>query len=61
MICFADQAVKGIGKEAAKHYLKSLFGENKFANLNSKNREFLKTYFLKLYGEDFVNAMIADK
>jgi len=61
MICLADQAVKGIGKEAAKHYLKSLFGENKFANLNSKNREFLKTYFLKLYGEDFVNAMIAEK
>ena len=61
MICLADQAVKGIGKEAAKHYLKSLFGENKFANLNSKNREFLKTYFRKLYGEDFVNDMVADK
>ena len=61
MICLADQAVKSIGKEAAVHYLNSLFGELKFANLNAKNKEFLRTYWTKLFGEDYVNALLADK
>jgi len=61
MIYLADQSVKSIGKEASKQYLKSLFGENKFANLNSKNKEFLKAYWTKIFDEKYADDMIADK
>ncbi len=33
----------------------------KIANLNAKNKEFLRTYWTKLFGEDYVNALLADK
>lgn len=33
----------------------------KIANLNEKNKNFLRTYWTKLYGADYVNAMLADK
>ncbi len=61
MICLADQAIKSIGKEAAKHYINSLFGKLKFANLNSKNKEFLNAYWTKLFGQKYTDDMLADK
>jgi hypothetical protein len=33
----------------------------KIANLNAKNKEFLRKFWTKLYGEDYVNALLADK
>lgn len=33
----------------------------KIANLNKKNKGFLREYWTKLYGEDYVNALLADK
>jgi len=33
----------------------------KIANLNAKNKTFLKKYWTNLYGEDYVNALLADK
>ena len=33
----------------------------KVANLNAKNKEFLRKFWTKLYGEDYVNALLADK
>ncbi len=33
----------------------------KIANLNAKNKGFLREYWTKLYGEDYVSALLADK
>ncbi len=33
----------------------------KIANLDDKNKSFLKTYWKQLFGDDYVNAIIADK
>lgn len=33
----------------------------KIANLNAKNKTFLKKYWTMLYGEEYANAMLADK
>jgi hypothetical protein len=33
----------------------------KIANLDTKNKNFLKTYWRQLFGDDYVNALIADK
>lgn len=33
----------------------------KMANLDEKNKNFLREYWRKLYGDDYVNALLADK
>ncbi len=33
----------------------------KWANLDSKNKSFLTTYWRQLFGDDYVNALVADK
>ena len=33
----------------------------KWANLDSKNKSFLSTYWRQLFGDDYVNALVADK
>jgi hypothetical protein len=33
----------------------------KWANLDSKNRDFLVAYWRQIFGDDFVKAMVADK
>lgn len=51
-------------KEDEKKDMAYAQGETKFvkiANLDEKNKTFLRKYWTKLFGEDYVNALLADK
>ena len=53
-----------VDKEEKKEEEKEASNKKQFvkiANLNAKNKEFLRTYWTKLFGEDYVNALLTDK
>lgn len=56
-----EKEVEAEDKEEEKKEATAKVEFVKFANLDSKNKQFLTDYWRQLFGDDYVNALVADK
>ncbi len=57
----AKNVIDTLGPDHTKKYISNILGTIKEANLDEKNKNFLKEYWRQLFNEEYCDALVADK